>query len=669
MSRQSRNLRGSLESSWSDAEYSSEEGASVDTASDFASDDELEQSDLDVAHEEHNVAQEERSVAQEEEESVAQEEQDVSQEGQNVTTPVPAKPNRRKVLDETPESQNMSKKASKSLSKGPPSGTHSRRLQKSGINHSQTPDSAKSKKSKITSKSPPSGSQSRPLQKSDIIHSETPDSAKSTVRKRRAVPGDNHFEPSFIMPSMHDSPNGYTNGSPLRKPHVRQRNARQPPSYDDSQASPQNVRAPRIFAQQQTEKESNPWYYVSLFFDNVVIPLVAYVLNVLSYSMRHIVKPFLGVAFGIAILVFGLQTATGVLRNSITNALSPICLLPGSSYIIPYCATDPSENHEADFENLINAQSRFEDILESSKDSTSLPLTIKSSELAIRDLRTLVRYSKLPSRHELDNEFHYFVLTASKASDDLLRYNSRIGAAIDRVIATNTWTMTVLQGIEEREASIGVATRVYYAVTGPFIAPPRTLQQRIFDQYIQHVSTNKKEIAGLIKTAQALLVVLTNLDERLHTIYDITTRDDHTITRNQEELFSSLWTKLGGNRRDVSSNNKQLELLKNISAYRKKALMHVSGTLLKLLEIRVELENLGAGVAAPETLGHKDEIPLSFHLNVIDAAVKRLRGARGESMRVEMETYRRAVRSGEEPGLEEKERQSPVPIVTVQSRR
>lgn len=663
MSAQSRKLRSSLESSWDDADYLSDEGASVETASDSASDVELEESDSEAVQEEQEVAT--PREAEEEESDL-----DVAQEEQNVATPDSARPNRRKVLDETPKPKDVSKKMSKSTSKGPPSGTQSRRLQKSDITHSQTPDSAKSKISKSMPKNFSSGSQSRHLQKSDIIRSETPDSAKSTVKKQRAMPRDDHLEPSFIMPSMHNSPNGYTNGSPIRKSQVRQRNARQPPSYDNSKASLRNLKTPRTPPQQQTEEESSPWYYFSLFSDNVAIPLLAYVLNVFSYSMRHIVKPFLGVALGICILLLVLQTATGVLRKSITNALlSPICLLPGSSYIIPYCATDPSENHQANFEDLINVQSRFEDILDASKDTSSLPLTIKSSELAIRDLRTLVRYSKLPSRHELDNEFHYFVLTAKEASEDLSRYNSRIGAAMDRVIATNTWTMAVLQGIEEKEASIGAASRVYYAVTGPFIAPPPTLQQRIFDQYILHISKNKEEITGLIETAQALLLVLNNLDERLSTIYDMATHDDHTITRNQEELLSSLWTKLGGNRKDVSSNKKQLNLLKNIGAYRKKALMHVSETLLKLQEIQAELENLREGVAAPEVLGHRDEVPLSFHLNVIEAAVERLRGARGESMRVEGENYRRMVRSGEGSWPVEKGRQLPGPIVTVKARR
>ena len=204
-------------------------------------------------------------------------------------------------------------------------------------------------------------------------------------------------------------------------------------------------------------------------------------------------------------------------------------------------------------------------------------------------------------------------------------------------------------------------------MTGAFVAPPPTLQQKIFDQYILHVGKNKEEITRLIETAQALLMVLNNLDGRLGTIYEIATNDDHSITRDQEELLSSLWTKLGGNRKDVKSNNQQLNLLKNISAYRKKAVMHVSETLLKLQEIQAELENLREGVAAPEVLGYRDEVPLTYHLDLIEKGVERLRVSRGESMRVEGDVYRRMMRAGEEGG-QGGVKELPVPTVTVRAK-
>lgn len=374
-------------------------------------------------------------------------------------------------------------------------------------------------------------------------------------------------------------------------------------------------------------------------------------------------QPFFGLALAVGVLVFSIQWAVGSLGSGITAALSPVCLIPGSSYVVPFCATSFYEDPRVDFESLLDAQCGLEDILDASKDTSTLPSTIKDSEIAIRDLRTLVRHSRLPSRHQLDLEFENFVLTANEASMDLSRYNSRIGATTDRIIATNTWTMAVLSGISEQEASYGALNRVYDALTRPFIAPPPTLQQRVFDQYLLHLTKNKEEINKLIETAVALLAVLQNLDERLDTIYQIATNDDVTITKNQEELLAQLWTKLGGNNAKVKAHNKQLHLLKNISAYRKKALTHVSETLMKLREIQAELENLRENVAAPEVLGWRSDLPMEYHLDLIEKGVERLKRARGESMRVEGETYRKLVRGGEQ-GV----RELPAPTVTVRAK-
>ncbi|KAH7344278.1 hypothetical protein BKA66DRAFT_33936 [Pyrenochaeta sp. MPI-SDFR-AT-0127] len=601
MSARSPRLNGSLGSSWNDADYTSDEGVSVYSASDVASEVDLGESDKEVA-----------------------------QGQQDVTTERHSRTRRAQPSPSTPLI--------------PPHGTP-----------------AKTSANKVTAR------QSQTLS--------SPRNTPRPVKGMRTMPGQERYEQNFIMPSI-NPPNGYLDGSPTRNSQARQRKLRQSTSHDVPSSSPRfSSRKPTKNELRShsldKEEELGPWHYINLFSEHVALPLVAYVLNVFSYSMRHIVKPFLGVAVGIGILLLALQLATGMLRSTLSNALTPVCIIPGSSYIIPLCATTPYENHQANFEELINVQTRFEDVLDASKDTTELPSTIKNSELAIRDLRTLVQFSKLPSRQELGNEFDYFIQTASQASMDLSRYNSRIGAAMDRVIATNTWTMAVLKGIEEKDASVGAVGRVFNAMTGAFIAAPPTLQERIFDQYILHVSKNKEEITRLIETAQALLGVLNNLDERLGTIYAIAVNDDHTITKNQEELLSSLWTKLGRNRDNVKANNKQLDLLKNISAYRKKALIHVSETLLKLQEIQAELENLREGVAAPEVLGHRDELPLTFHLDLIEKGVERLRVARGESMRVEGDNYRKMMRSsedGEEGGVKELPPGKSVPTISVKAR-
>jgi hypothetical protein len=332
----------------------------------------------------------------------------------------------------------------------------------------------------------------------------------------------------------------YANGTPTRNSQLRTRRQRQPSrdsptslSKQSSRRSSQNARP----AEQQDE-ELGPWWYVGAFYHNVLSPILGYIWDVFSYANRHFLKPILGLVLGFGVLLFGIQMASGFVYSRFSAALAPICLIPGSSYIVPMCAT--SEEGHADFEELMNVQGRFEDILDSSKDTSDLPSIIKDSELAIRDLKSLVKFSRLPSRAQLDLEFDYFVQTAKEASADLSRYNSRIGAVMDRVIGTNVWTYAVLDGLAKDDAATGSLGRAMYAITGAFTSPPRTLEERIFDQYLLHVEKNKAEIVLLIHSAQALLQVLTNMDERLDTISLSTTTKLYLATRTNSSPNSGL---------------------------------------------------------------------------------------------------------------------------------
>ncbi|KAJ4988095.1 hypothetical protein SVAN01_06347 [Stagonosporopsis vannaccii] len=470
--------------------------------------------------------------------------------------------------------------------------------------------------------------------------------------------------PSFIMPKLESSIHS-SSSSPSRRPQARSNNVRNKTPHLRTSDRSSTSYSPSSSRAHLTNREQSPSmvHYIRLFYESFISPVSYYIVGVFGHAMGNL-QPFFGLALALLMVVFGFQWAIGNFQSGLTVALSPICLMPGSSYVIPFCATSAGEDPRVDFEGLLNAQSGLEDILDAAKDTSNLPSTIKDSEIAIRDLRTLVRHSRLPSRHQLDLEFENFVLTANEASMDLSRFNSRIGATVDRIIATNTWTRAVLSGISEQEDSFGALDRVYGALTRPFVAPPPTLQERIFDQYSLHVSKNTDEINRLIDTAVALLSVLQNLDERLDTIYQIATGDDATITKSQEELLAQLWTKLGGNNSKVKANNKQLHLLRNISAYRKQALNHVSDTLLKLRSIQAELENLREGVAAPEVLGWRDGLPITYHLDLIDKGVERLRAARGENMRIEGETYRNLIRGGEGQG----QRELPAPTVIARAK-
>ncbi|KAF2450619.1 hypothetical protein P171DRAFT_342518, partial [Karstenula rhodostoma CBS 690.94] len=456
--------------------------------------------------------------------------------------------------------------------------------------------------------------------------------------------------PEFIMPSINASTSGLNTAlptSPLRNSQLRSRNPQQnsTPSHTNKDMS----RFPRAGKRQTApvqEEPVNPWHFLGLFWDYALRPVLGYFYGIFKMVLAGL-QPVVGMAALVAVLVLTLQFGSIYLKNSFQATLAPMCSLPFSGYLLPFCDTMPN-NRQANFEELVNIQSSFEDVLEANKDSYALPANMKKSQVAMRDLRIQVRFSNLPSRAELENEFDSFIETAREASDDLAKYNARIGYVTDQVISTNKWTLTVLNGIVATEANKGALSEAvrHMNIFSVFRGPPETLEQRIFVQYLNHVSKLKDDVSSLIVFSESLMALLNNLDARLDIIADIAMRDDNTVNRDRQELLADLWSKLGGNRSSKAANMKSLQLLRDVLRYRANAVQLVSATLLKLQEISTGLENLRDGIAAPEVVGFREDYPLQWHIDVVSRSVERLRDARGENMAIERETIRKGMREG-----------------------
>ncbi|KAK0777943.1 hypothetical protein LTR75_015795 [Friedmanniomyces endolithicus] len=358
---------------------------------------------------------------------------------------------------------------------------------------------------------------------------------------------------------------------------------------------------------------------------------------------RRVLRPLLAYAFDVAgVLVFGAGFAT----NTINNALTPICRIPGASYLhLPFCPSPTTTELQgpAEFDKLVQAQSQFEDVLASTQVGANLPMDMKRSEASIRDLKHVVQYSTLPCRNELVFEFTGFIDTARQASQDLSKFNSRIGRAVDQILSTNRWTLSVIDGVSATEASRGALSRWATSklnIFAPF-QPVALSRDVLLDQYLRHTGAVEEQILTLITEAQALLNILDNLDGRLDVIASIATRDGIKIDDNKEELFAYLWTKLGGNRNTVAKLAQQSELLKEVGAYRRLAWAHVTTTIVRLQAIRNTLEDLRERVALPEVVGEK--VPLEVHIESIRLGIERLEQQREAGRKIEAEGYARVM--------------------------
>jgi hypothetical protein len=253
-------------------------------------------------------------------------------------------------------------------------------------------------------------------------------------------------------------------------------------------------------------------------------------------------------------------------------------------------------------------------------------------------------------RDELVLEFDGFVETARIASYDLQKFNSHVGRAVDNVISTTRWTSRVLDQIQEQHTSRGaIAEFVNDNLLAPF-QPRKFTEDVLLDQYVKHAAHVEEEIYKLIDEAQALLMILNNLENRLDVIHSVATRENGFAKAAKEEILSSLWAMVGGHRSKINKVDRQLSLLHQVTTYRKKAFAHVSGTVLRLQAMAAGLEDLRERVGSPELLRDRVDIPLSVHIESIQRGVERLEEQRQSARRLENHHLRETLHVGQVDG-------------------
>lgn len=401
-------------------------------------------------------------------------------------------------------------------------------------------------------------------------------------------------------------------------------------------------------AEYESDEEQVATRVARMAWQRLCAPVLRYVGDVASLLL-HNLKPVLVYALLAYAIAATAVFASNFLRESIENALSPICRLPFTGGL-PFCPNYSAQevSGTAEFDKLVQAQDAFQDVLAASNTGSNLPLDMKRSEAGIRDLKHIVQYSTLPSRNELVFEFGGFIDTARQASQDLSRFNSRIGRAVDHILSTNRWTLSVIDGVTAEEAAKGALSKWVsrnFNIFAPF-QPLSLSRDVLLDQYLRHTGAVEEQILSLIDEALALRDILDNLDGRLDVISGIVTRDGIKVEMSKDELFATLWTKLGGNRSSVSKLKKQVDLLKDVERYRRLAWGHVTTTLIKLQEIQHSLEDLRERVALPETVG-TNKVPLEVHIESINLGIERLEGQRDAGRALEQERYARIMAKGE----------------------
>ncbi|KAG2075368.1 hypothetical protein BDR04DRAFT_1047106 [Suillus decipiens] len=362
-----------------------------------------------------------------------------------------------------------------------------------------------------------------------------------------------------------------------------------------------------------------------------------YALDVFLRAVRLMRIP-LSIMLFLWMLTFAVNSISGALRTT----FSPMCYLPLVSRMALCAPLDPNASQIpqwANFPQLMEAQgSTFEQLLGGSVGGSGLSIEIRKAEFATADLATLVRHSNLKSNDILADLLANFVKDAKKTARSLTKLSSKIGGAVDNVMAVNGYAMRTIQEAEKN-------TPAPYSLTAliPFRSGPTT-QEVLVEAFAKTMDTFSVAVERLILQAEVSLQELDVLEEDLSAVCEVVMREDADTTAEKSELLGSLWTMVGGNKRALNDNDRRLGLLKDVGDYRKQAHAHVIATLHTLNSMSEDMEDLRERVAAPELLDER--IPLHVHIESIQNGLQRLQEGRVRAKEREEETMRNVLGLG-----------------------
>lgn len=158
------------------------------------------------------------------------------------------------------------------------------------------------------------------------------------------------------------------------------------------------------------------------------------------------------------------------------------------------------------------------------------------------------------------------------------------------------------------------------------------IQDTVRETFTQSMSVIEAHMRRIIIEAEASLGFLNGLEERLFTLHEYIARENTTLIGERDDLLAELWTRFGGNRKQLRGIHSHLFLLKSIGVYRRRSMTQVSAALQTLQGMSEDMEDL-------RELGQR--IPVEVHLQSIKGGMERLQANRKRMKKHENEAVQR----------------------------
>ncbi|KAG8810348.1 hypothetical protein FRC19_004603 [Serendipita sp. 401] len=382
--------------------------------------------------------------------------------------------------------------------------------------------------------------------------------------------------------------------------------------------------------------------------------LLLLLLDIAKTVLQLMKQPIAIVLVGYIVIVLVSYTASYI-ASLVLNGLSPLCSLPFITTMVPICSTiySPSSSPAPPkpglqvprYPELVNLQTRFESVMEDVGMGLRLSMDIKSSEMAVRDLNTLVKLSDLVSKDLLAASLDDFVNSAKDAGRHLTRLDAGVGGAVDSILAMDDYAIKSLEAIVQQEKSKNVLNAVLF----PFSSTAATRKQ-LMDTFNQAAGLMESNLRRLIAAAMATTTVLNNLESQLLIIHEVVSREEGNTKLRREEVLADLWTYVGANRGKLANFASHRSLLSQVATYRSAAAVQVGGTLIQLEKLAADLDDLRERVAMP-LLAEEASIPIEVHITTLRKGVERLTEGRGRAKRREDQVVKRLSEGPQYPEL------------------
>ncbi|OSD03006.1 hypothetical protein PYCCODRAFT_1467314 [Trametes coccinea BRFM310] len=294
--------------------------------------------------------------------------------------------------------------------------------------------------------------------------------------------------------------------------------------------------------------------------------------------------------------------------DSARSCLSSVCDLPLVSHS-PLCTSDiqvpPSTVAHIDYPALAHVQNALlDELVDHSGSGIELALNIKHAELAVRDLAGVVRASNMSVKDALVDSLGRFVVDAQVTGQYLQRLSAKALGTIDSISAFNLYAFQIIRASVEKGNH---QTNVILA---------RTFQTSM--------DTLASQIARVLVAATEAAARLQQLEETLSLVHELCARESLLQHVALDEVLSSIWTLLGGNRNRLRDLKYRAVSLQEVQRFRTMAVAYVAATTQALRAADAELAELRDRLMDASTT--TEDIPIEVHLASIERTLARVKG-------------------------------------------